>query len=104
MDNNIEKRIQSLRDRLTYMQDIFAGKHKDNADLLEERLTAFAERARSGSLNDPYAELATVEVSVLLCGAPSGKQRHAHGPGAHRASSAAYLPARHPGKRLRQLH
>ena len=61
MDNNIEKRIQSLRDRLTYMQDIFAGKHKDNADLLEERLTAFAERARSGSLNDPYAELATVE-------------------------------------------
>ena len=61
MDNNIEKRIQSLRDRLTYMQDIFAGKHKDNADLLEERLSAFAERARSGSLNDPYAELATVE-------------------------------------------
>ena len=61
MDNNIEKRIQSLRDRLTYMQDIFAGKHKDNADLLEERLSAFAERARSGSLNDPYAELSTVE-------------------------------------------
>ena len=61
MDNNIEKRIQSLRDRLTYMQDIFAGKHNDNADLLEERLSAFAERARSGLLNDPYADLATVE-------------------------------------------
>ncbi len=61
MDNTIEKRIQSLRDRLTYMQDIFAGKHKDSADLLEERLSAFAERARSGSLNDPHAELSTVE-------------------------------------------
>ncbi len=61
MDNTIEKRIQSLRDRLTYMQDIFAGKHKDSADLLEERLSAFAERARSSSLNDPHAELSTVE-------------------------------------------
>ena len=61
MDNTIEKRIQSLRDRLTYLQDIFAGKHKDSADLLEERLSAFAERARSGSLNDPHAELSTVE-------------------------------------------
>ena len=61
MDNTIEKRIQSLRDRLTYMQDIFAGKHKDSADLLEERLSAFAERARSCSLHDPHAELSTVE-------------------------------------------
>lgn len=61
MDNNIEKRIQSLRDRLTYLIDIFAGKHKDNADLLEEKLTAFAARARAGEMEDPYAELATVE-------------------------------------------
>ena len=61
MDNNIEKRIQSLRDRLTYLGDIFAGKHKDNADLLEEKLTAFTARVRSGNVEDPYAELATVE-------------------------------------------
>ena len=61
MDNNIEKRIQSLRDRLTYLVDIFAGKHKDNADLLEEKLTAFTARVRSGNVEDPYAELATVE-------------------------------------------
>lgn len=61
MDNNIEKRIQSLRERLTYLRDIFAGKHKDNAELLEEKLTAFAARARAGELEDPYADLATVE-------------------------------------------
>ena len=61
MDNNIEKRIQSLRDRLAYMVDIFAGKHKDNAELLEEKLTAFTARVRGGSVEDPYAELATVE-------------------------------------------
>ncbi|MDD4702061.1 MAG: acetyl-CoA carboxylase carboxyl transferase subunit alpha/beta [Desulfovibrio sp.] len=61
MDNNIEKRIQSLRDRLSYLVDIFAGKHKDNAQLLEEKLTSFATRVRAGDVEDPYAELATVE-------------------------------------------
>lgn len=61
MDNNIAKRIQSLRDRLAYMQDIFAGKHADNADLLRERLDGFEKRAAEGSLEDPFAELATVE-------------------------------------------
>ncbi len=61
MDNNIEKRIQSLRDRLSYLVDIFAGKHKDNAQLLEEKLTSFAARVRAGEIEDPYAELATVE-------------------------------------------
>ncbi|WP_165175034.1 acetyl-CoA carboxylase carboxyl transferase subunit alpha/beta [Desulfovibrio sp. ZJ369] len=61
MDNNIEKRIQSLRERLTYLRDIFAGKHKDNAELLEEKLTAFAARSRAGELEDPYADLATIE-------------------------------------------
>lgn len=61
MDNNIEKRIQNLHDRLSYLVDIFAGKHKDNADLLGEKLAAFTERARAGALEDPYADLATVE-------------------------------------------
>lgn len=61
MDNNIAKRIQSLRDRLAYMQDIFAGKHADNADLLRERLDGFENRVAEGSLDDPLAELATVE-------------------------------------------
>lgn len=61
MDNNIEKRIQNLHDRLSYLVDIFAGKHKDNTDLLGEKLAAFTERARAGALEDPYADLATVE-------------------------------------------
>ncbi|SDF98843.1 acetyl-CoA carboxylase carboxyl transferase subunit alpha/beta [Desulfovibrio legallii] len=61
MDNTIEKHIQNLRDRLAYLVDIFAGKHKDNAQLLEEKLAAFASRARAGQLEDPFAELATVE-------------------------------------------
>lgn len=61
MDNNIDKRIQNLRDRLSYMRDIFAGKHKDTTDLLEQRLSDFAEKAASDNLDDPYAELAGVE-------------------------------------------
>ncbi|MBO4301598.1 MAG: acetyl-CoA carboxylase carboxyl transferase subunit alpha/beta [Desulfovibrio sp.] len=61
MDNNIEKRLQNLRDRLTYIGDIFAGKHRDNADLLEEKLSSFTERARSDSLEDPYGDLAALE-------------------------------------------
>lgn len=61
MDNNIEKRIQSLRDRLSYLQDIFAGKHVDSAKLLEERLTVFVERARAAQLDDPFTELISLE-------------------------------------------
>ena len=61
MDNNIEKRIQSLRDRLSYLQDIFAGKHGDNANLLHERLETFTERARWGQLDDPHSEMASLE-------------------------------------------
>lgn len=61
MDNNIAKRIQALRDRLAYMQDIFAGKHSEDAEALETRLTRFEEKATGDELNDPYAELASVE-------------------------------------------
>ena len=38
MDNNIEKRLQSLKDRLSYARDIFAGKHDDSLSMLEEKL------------------------------------------------------------------
>lgn len=55
MDNTIEKHIQNLRDRLTYLADIFVGKHRDNAQLLEEKLAAFEARARAGQLEDPFA-------------------------------------------------
>ncbi|MBO6170624.1 MAG: acetyl-CoA carboxylase carboxyl transferase subunit alpha/beta [Desulfovibrio sp.] len=61
MDNNIEKRLQSLRDRLIYMTDIFAGKHTSDAEMLEDKLDAYEDRARSGVLADPYKDLASVE-------------------------------------------
>lgn len=61
MDNNIAKRIQGLQERLSYLQDIFAGRHADSATLLKERLEKFAANASSGELADPYAELAGVE-------------------------------------------
>ncbi|MDR1660260.1 MAG: acetyl-CoA carboxylase carboxyl transferase subunit alpha/beta [Desulfovibrio sp.] len=60
MDNNIEKYLQNLRERLIYITDIFAGKHRDSAALLEEKLTAFSSRVRSGECEDMYAELSTV--------------------------------------------
>lgn len=61
MDNNIAKRIQNLRDRLSYMRDIFAGRHQDSSQLLNDRLESFAQRAASDELEDPFRELAGVE-------------------------------------------
>ena len=71
MDNNIAKRIQSLRDRLVYLKDIFAGKHRDNADLLEQRLDTFSEKASADALDDPYAELAGLWTACVECAIPS---------------------------------
>ncbi|MDR3319418.1 MAG: acetyl-CoA carboxylase carboxyl transferase subunit alpha/beta [Desulfovibrio sp.] len=59
MDNNIAKRLQSLRERHTYLTDIFAGKHQNGVDMLGKKLTAFSTLV--GSCEDQYAELATVE-------------------------------------------
>ncbi|MCR5562584.1 MAG: acetyl-CoA carboxylase carboxyl transferase subunit alpha/beta [Desulfovibrio sp.] len=62
MDNNIDKRIVALRERLDYLKDIFAGKNLGDSGLLEDRLEAFASRVREGSLrDDPYAELSSIE-------------------------------------------
>lgn len=61
MDNNIEKRIQGLTDRLTYARDIFAGKHEEDIRLLEEKLAIFVGRARRGELADPYNDVVALE-------------------------------------------
>lgn len=61
MDNNIEKHIQNLADRLTYVRDIFAGKHQENIDLLQEKFDVLAARVSEGIAEDPYAELANLE-------------------------------------------
>lgn len=61
MDNLLLKRIQSLKDRLTYIQDIFAGKHADSISLLENKLQAFKDEAGKGTLEDPYRSLHALE-------------------------------------------
>ena len=61
MDNLFLKRIQSLTDRLSYMQDIFAGKHADSVSLLQQKLDEFTEKANSDSLINPYEEIAGLE-------------------------------------------
>ena len=61
MDNNIEKRLQSLKDRLSYARDIFAGKHDDNLSMLEEKLAEFHARARAGEMQDPYTDIVSLE-------------------------------------------
>ena len=61
IDNNIEKRIQALHERLIYLKDIFAGKHEDSASLLEERLESFQQRMNAAFVFDPYTDMAALE-------------------------------------------
>ncbi|MBQ7456297.1 MAG: acetyl-CoA carboxylase carboxyl transferase subunit alpha/beta [Desulfovibrio sp.] len=61
IDNNIEKRIVALQERLTYLKDIFAGKHADDITLLEDRLNTFTVRIKEDGIEDPYADMASVE-------------------------------------------
>ncbi|MCI7568421.1 MAG: acetyl-CoA carboxylase carboxyl transferase subunit alpha/beta, partial [Desulfovibrio sp.] len=61
MDNNIEKRLQNLKDRLSYARDIFAGKHDDDLSMLEEKLAEFNARASMGELQDPYTDIVSLE-------------------------------------------
>lgn len=61
MDNLLFKRIQSLKDRLTYIQDIFLGKHADSISLLDDKLKEFTEKASKDAINNPYDEMATLE-------------------------------------------
>ncbi len=61
MDNLFLKRIASLSDRLTYIQDIFAGKHADSVSLLQHKLDEFRERAAQNSLDNPYNEVVALE-------------------------------------------
>ncbi len=61
MDNSLEKRLQSLTDRLTYIQDIFVDKHQDKVTLLREKLEQLLTRIAEGYCSDPNAELLTLE-------------------------------------------
>ena len=92
MDNTIEKRIQSLNDRLSYTRDIFAGKHEDSIRLLDEKLTEFTNRVRNGEVEDPHTEIVSLE-DLFVFVEKRLEAHHAHGPRAHRAPSPAHLPA-----------
>ncbi|MCR4666588.1 MAG: acetyl-CoA carboxylase carboxyl transferase subunit alpha/beta [Desulfovibrio sp.] len=61
IDNNIEKRIVALQERLIYLKDIFAGKHADDSDLLQDRLASFSRKLRSDEVSDPYTDIASME-------------------------------------------
>ncbi len=61
MDNSVEKRLQSLNDRLIYIQDIFVDKHQDKVTLLKEKLEQLTLRLTDGISDDPHTEVVTVE-------------------------------------------
>jgi len=61
MDNNIEKRIQALSERLSYSVDIFNGNHLEKISLLKEKLIEFENKAIDGSCQDIYSELNNLE-------------------------------------------
>ncbi len=61
MDTSFEKRLQSLSDRLTYIQDIFAHKHQDKVSLLGEKLEQLNTRIEEGTCQDINTEIMTLE-------------------------------------------
>ncbi|MBQ7617927.1 MAG: acetyl-CoA carboxylase carboxyl transferase subunit alpha/beta [Desulfovibrio sp.] len=61
IDNNIEKRIVALQDRLVYLKDIFASQHADDVSLLDDRLSSFRQRLANDESVDPYSDIASVE-------------------------------------------
>ncbi len=58
---DIEKRAHHLTERLTYIKDIFAGKHTETTELLESRLNSFFRKQATGDCADPAAEVTTLE-------------------------------------------
>ncbi|MDL2271618.1 acetyl-CoA carboxylase carboxyl transferase subunit alpha/beta [Desulfovibrio sp. OttesenSCG-928-I05] len=58
---DIEKKIQHLTERLTYIRDIFAGKHNENVRLLETKMEDYRQREASLSSQDRAAAVATLE-------------------------------------------
>ncbi len=61
MDTSFEKRLQSLSDRLTYIQDIFTEKNLDKVSLLKEKLEQLNTRIADGNCQDINTEIVTLE-------------------------------------------
>lgn len=58
---DIEKRVYNLNERLTYIKDIFAGKHTETIELLQTRLDTFSYQTNNKTQKTPDAELKTLE-------------------------------------------
>lgn len=58
---DLEKRIQELKDRLRYIQDIFGAQQNDNTALLESKLNDFLIKEPELSNKDRVRQLASVE-------------------------------------------
>ena len=61
MNSSIEKRLQSLVDRLLYIKDIFANKHQEKVELLQEKLEQFQARLSNNICENSQSEMATLE-------------------------------------------
>lgn len=61
VENATEKRLQMLQDRLTYIENIFAGKHEANVALLRGKLAELTQRLDEGQCADPHLETLNVE-------------------------------------------
>ncbi len=58
---DIEKRIHHLTERLNYIKDVFAGKHNDVSDLLDNRLRTVVNKQAAGQNQTLLDELVTLE-------------------------------------------
>ncbi|SKA73560.1 acetyl-CoA carboxylase carboxyl transferase subunit alpha/beta [Desulfobaculum bizertense] len=56
-----EKRIQGLRDRLQYIQDIFGARENANIKLLQSKLSDFLEREATASASEKSKQLSALE-------------------------------------------
>ncbi len=55
------KKLQQLKNRLSYIQDIFAGKHANDINILKDRLNDLEKDMQNNSMNDPEQTFTTTE-------------------------------------------
>ncbi len=56
-----EKKIQHLKNRLLYIKDIFAGKHSNDVNILDERLKELEAGLQEGTFENPEQSIVTTE-------------------------------------------
>ncbi len=58
---DIEKKLQHLNERLSYIRDVFAGKHNENVRLLETKMDDYRQREAELSAQDKQAAVVTLD-------------------------------------------